>query len=74
MQFYGRTWIGNQPMEEIAKSVKKIEKHLGNMYSTFRRLKVDIYDKKDREIEKEERDKRFTNTSSDQKPKNESAG
>lgn len=54
MQFYGRMWIGGQPMREMAESLKKIEKNIDHMLSGFKRAKVDIYARQDREEERRE--------------------
>lgn len=59
-QFYGRAWIGeDQPLLKIANKIEKIESRLGDMFSAFKRIKVDVYDHEDREKQAKEFEQRF---------------
>ncbi|RQM70880.1 hypothetical protein [Aeromonas hydrophila] len=55
----GRYQLGRPNLYEIAKSMEKIQKDIGNIASGFKRLKIDVYSSEDRQVEKEKMEKRF---------------
>jgi hypothetical protein len=59
MQFYGRSSIKGQGLQEIADSLKDIKKDLGYVISGFSRLNINTYDSSDRNKENKAEQKIF---------------
>jgi hypothetical protein len=51
LQYFGRSWIGNDKLSDVGENLHKIERHLDHVVSGFDRLSVDVYSSKDREKE-----------------------
>jgi hypothetical protein len=69
-QYLGRSWIGNEGVDEIAENLKKIERHMDHIISGFDTVKVDVFSSNDRKIEQENLKKQFQNQEKARKEKN----
>lgn len=54
--YYDRRKFNEKTMDDLVNSLKKIEDHFGHLASGFRRLKVETYDKEEREEEQKQRE------------------
>jgi hypothetical protein len=58
-QYASLIQLGTPPLQRVADKIELIEKNLDNITSGFKKLKIDIYDAKDRKDEKRKLDKEF---------------